>query len=51
MDTDEDNDDTLAFLRQTGFGQETRHVYLLRNLEEHPKRIERRNGHRGSKFH
>ena len=51
VDTDEGNDDALAFLRQTGFGQETRHVYLSRNLDEHPKRIERRNGHRNHKVH
>ena len=51
VDTDEGNADALAFLRQTGFGQETRHVYLSRNLDEHPKRIGRRNGHRSSKVH
>ena len=51
VDTDEGNDDALAFLRQTGFGQETRHVYLSRNLDEHPKSLERRNGHRGHKVH
>ncbi|HTQ49116.1 MAG TPA: GNAT family N-acetyltransferase [Candidatus Acidoferrales bacterium] len=49
VDTDEDNADALAFLRQTGFGQETRHVYLSRNLDEHPKRLGRRNGHRNGK--
>jgi ribosomal protein S18 acetylase RimI-like enzyme len=46
VDTDEDNADALAFLRKTGFGQETRHVYLSRNLDEHPRSLERRNGHR-----
>jgi ribosomal protein S18 acetylase RimI-like enzyme len=51
VDTDEENADALAFLRQTGFGQETRHVYLSRNLDEHPKRIERRNGHRNGRVH
>jgi len=51
VDTDEENTDALAFLRRTGFGQETRHVYLSRNLDEHPKRIERRNGHRTAKVH
>jgi ribosomal protein S18 acetylase RimI-like enzyme len=49
VDTDEENVDALAFLRETGFGQETRHVYLSRNLDEHPKRIELRNGHRNGK--
>ena len=51
VDTDEENVDALAFLRETGFGQETRHVYLSRNLDEHPKRIELRNGHRNGKVH
>ncbi|HLX96968.1 MAG TPA: GNAT family N-acetyltransferase [Verrucomicrobiae bacterium] len=51
VDTDEGNADALAFLRQTGFGQETRHVYLSRNLDEHPKSLERRNGHRNHKVH
>lgn len=51
VDTDEGNADALAFLRQTGFGQETRHVYLSRNLDEHPKSLERRNGHRSHKVH
>ena len=46
VDTDEENADALAFLRRTGFGQETRHVYLSRNLDEHPRRNGRRNGHR-----
>ena len=51
VDTDEENADALAFLRKTGFGQETRHVYLSRNLDEHPKSLERRNGHRNGKVH
>jgi ribosomal protein S18 acetylase RimI-like enzyme len=51
VDTDEGNADALAFLRQTGFGQETRHVYLSRNLDEHPKSLGRRNGHRSHKVH
>ena len=51
VDTDEENADALAFLRQTGFGQETRHVYLSRNLDEHSKRLGRRNGHRNGKVH
>jgi hypothetical protein len=46
VDTDEDNADALAFLRETGFGQETRHVYLSRNLDEYPRRLERKNGDR-----
>jgi ribosomal protein S18 acetylase RimI-like enzyme len=51
VDTDEDNADALAFLRETGFGQETRHVYLSRNLDEHPKRLGRRNGRQADKVH
>ncbi|MDE3068341.1 MAG: GNAT family N-acetyltransferase [Verrucomicrobiota bacterium] len=51
VDTDEDNTDALAFLRKTGFGQETRHVYLSRNLDDHPKSVERKNGHRNGKVH
>jgi ribosomal protein S18 acetylase RimI-like enzyme len=51
VDTDEDNADALAFLRETGFGQETRHVYLSRNLDEHPKRLGRRNGRQTGKVH
>ena len=49
VDTDEENADALAFLRKTGFGQETRHVYLSRNLDDHPKNSGRRNGHRNGK--
>lgn len=52
VDTDEDNADALAFLRRIGFGRETRHVYLSRNLDDHPKSVERKNGFRnGSKVH
>ena len=42
VDTDEDNHDALVFFRKKGFDQETRHVYLSRNLENHPQYIERR---------
>lgn len=51
VDTDEDNADALAFLRETGFGQETRHVYLSRNLDEHSKRLGRRNGRQTARVH
>jgi ribosomal protein S18 acetylase RimI-like enzyme len=51
VDTDEENADALAFLRRTGFGQETRHVYLSRNLDDHPKSVERKNGFRNGKVH
>ncbi|MBU6410503.1 MAG: GNAT family N-acetyltransferase [Verrucomicrobia bacterium] len=49
VDTDEDNAEALAFFRKTGFGGETRHVYLSRNLDDHPKSVERRNGQRNSR--
>jgi ribosomal protein S18 acetylase RimI-like enzyme len=42
VDTDEDNSDALAFFRRNGFGQELRHVYLSRNLDDHPEAIERK---------
>ena len=49
VDTDEDNSDALAFFRRTGFGQELKHVYLSRNLDDHPKSLERKNGSRNGK--
>jgi ribosomal protein S18 acetylase RimI-like enzyme len=49
VDTDEDNADALAFLRRIGFGQETRHVYLSRNLDDYPKSVKRKNGYRNGK--
>jgi ribosomal protein S18 acetylase RimI-like enzyme len=51
VDTDEDNLEALAFFRKSGFGRELRHVYLSRNLDDHPKSIERKNGHRNGKIH
>jgi ribosomal protein S18 acetylase RimI-like enzyme len=52
VDTDEDNFEALNFFRKTGFGQELRHVYLSRNLDDHPQSIRRRNGHhRNGKSH
>jgi ribosomal protein S18 acetylase RimI-like enzyme len=51
VDTDEENLDALAFFRKTGFGQELKHVYLSRNLDAHPKSVERKNGHRNGKVH
>ncbi len=49
VDTDEDNVDALAFFRKNGFGQELRHVYLSQNLDDHPKMIEHKNGHRNGR--
>ena len=49
VDTDEDNADALAFFRQSGFGQERRHVYLSQNLDDHPLTVERRNSERNGR--
>jgi len=38
VDTDEDNLEALAFFRKYGFGQEIKHVYLSKNLDEHLKK-------------
>jgi len=46
VDTDEENDEALAFFRRTGFGQEMKHVYLSRNLDEHHRGRTRKNGRR-----
>jgi hypothetical protein len=32
----------LSFFKRQGFGQAVRHVYLSRNLDDHPRAIERR---------
>lgn len=48
VDTDEENIEALAFFRKHGFGQEKRHVYLSRNLDDHPRNPERRNGQRST---
>jgi ribosomal protein S18 acetylase RimI-like enzyme len=42
VDTDESNRQALAFFRKYGFGQELRHIYLSRNLDDHPESLERR---------
>jgi ribosomal protein S18 acetylase RimI-like enzyme len=42
VDTFVDNHDALAFFRKNDFGQELKHVYLSRNLDDHPEAIERR---------
>lgn len=42
VDTDEANRHALAFFKRQGFGQAVRHVYLSRNLDDHPRNIERR---------
>lgn len=42
VDTDADNEDALSFFRAQGFGSESSHVYLQRNLSSHPGYIRRR---------
>lgn len=42
VDTDEQNRHALSFFKRQGFGQAVRHVYLSRNLDDHPRAIERR---------
>ncbi len=42
VDTDEQNRQAVSFFRRQGFGQAVRHVYLSRNLDDHPRAIERR---------
>ena len=42
VDTDAQNAEAIRFFSKSGFGNEIHHVYLSRNLESHPKYIERR---------
>lgn len=49
VDTDEDNHDALAFFRKIGFGQELRHIYLSRNLDDHPETVERKEAQRNGR--
>ena len=42
VDTDATNHNALGFFRKNGFGHEIRHVYMSRNLEDHPRYIERK---------
>jgi ribosomal protein S18 acetylase RimI-like enzyme len=44
VDTDADNETALAFFRKQGFGQETPHLYLSRNLTRDPDYIRHRDG-------
>lgn len=37
VDTDSENEGALRFFRASGFGQETEHIYLYKNLTSHPK--------------
>jgi ribosomal protein S18 acetylase RimI-like enzyme len=40
VDTDAANEQAIHFFREQGFGNDLMHVYLSRNLEEHPSYIE-----------
>lgn len=42
VDTDANNDPALRFFRNQGFNKEHQHIYLSKNLEGHPKYVERR---------
>lgn len=42
VDTAADNEGALTFFRNQGFGHELEHVYLSRNLDKHPKAVQRR---------
>ncbi|GMV43798.1 MAG: hypothetical protein AMXMBFR64_55140 [Myxococcales bacterium] len=42
VDTDAENDQALSFFRGIGFGNESEHVYLQRNLSSHPGYIRKR---------
>jgi len=48
VDTDADNEAALAFFRNQGFGQETPHVFLSRNLSHDPDYIRHRKRPRSS---
>jgi ribosomal protein S18 acetylase RimI-like enzyme len=45
VDTDAENAEALAFFRSLGFGNESQHVYLQRNLSTHPGYIRKRRKH------
>lgn len=44
VDTDAENSPALSFFRKQGFGQETPHVFLSRNLTHDPDYIRHRDG-------
>ena len=48
VDTAGDNEGALRFFRSQGFGHELEHVYLSRNLGNHPKYLERKAAQRRS---
>ncbi len=42
VDTDANNEPALRFFRNQGFNKEHQHIYLSKNLESHPKYVERK---------
>jgi ribosomal protein S18 acetylase RimI-like enzyme len=42
VDTDAENKDAIAFFHRQGFGGAIHHVYLSRNLDDHPDVLEKR---------
>ena len=44
VDTDAENEPALSFFRSQGFGQETPHVFLSRNLSHDPDYLRHRRG-------
>lgn len=48
VDTEAENVEALKFFKRAGFGDETEHVYLQRNLTNHPEYLRRKAG-RGHK--
>ncbi|MBM4397870.1 MAG: GNAT family N-acetyltransferase [Deltaproteobacteria bacterium] len=46
VDTDAENAPALSFFRGQGFGNESAHVFLTRNLSQHPGYLRRKRSHR-----
>lgn len=44
VDTSAENRRAIEFFKRAGFGSMTQHVYLSRNLDSHPRYIERKAG-------
>ncbi|MFO1476840.1 MAG: N-acetyltransferase [Verrucomicrobiota bacterium] len=42
VDTFVENDEAIAFFRKNDFGHELKHVYLSRNLDDHPEAVLKR---------
>ena len=50
VDTDAENDAALGFFRTQGFGQETPHVFLTKNLTNDPQYKRRRKASRSARY-